>query len=424
VSVYILNVYFGKDHAAELEHDPATSDFALRYTPSWRNNKRGFALAPGLPLDGPIASSSVRRFLENLLPEGRALDVASVHWNIQKTNVFGLIRQLGSETAGALTFVPFDEGTAGRAEPAAREISRDEMQARIAQRNEVPFSVWDGKVRMSVAGHQDKLLVQKSGEHLFLVDGTLGSTHILKPEPLNANLKYMVANEHFCMRLAQEVGLRAYKTRTVAADVEILRMPEPVLCVRRFDREEVPGEFVQVSGVGSLPRVRRIHIIDGCQALDVPPTMKYERNIGNAPDVRHIRDGVSLPRLFSAKGQLAQPAAGVRLLSYWTVMTLLIGNSDAHGKNISFLVGPGGLSVAPLYDLVSVTQYDATQIEHELAMALPTSSSWKNSVVRLGRPLRALWHRSEVFRERVAVAVRIRCAGRSGPRHRSCLHGR
>lgn len=301
-----------------------------------------------------------------------------MYWNIQKSNVFGLIRQLGRETAGALTFVPAGEGGSSEAGPAARPISHEELQERIAQRHQIPFSVWDGKVRMSVAGFQDKLLVQKHGDRLLLVDGPLASTHILKPQPLNTRLTHMVANEHFCMRLAQAVGLRAYKTASLVAEVEILRVPDPVLCIRRFDREASMDDPIQVPGAGALPRVRRVHIIDGCQALDVPPSLKYERNIGNGPDVRHIRDGVSLGRLFPVAGLLQQPALGVRLLSFWTVMTLLLGNSDAHGKNISFMTGPTGMRVAPLYDLVSVVAYDASQIEHDLAMAFGDAFDLRN----------------------------------------------
>ena len=53
----------------------------------------------------------------------------------------------------------------------------------------------------------------------------------------------------------------------------------------------------------------------------------------------------------------------------WVVTTLLTGNSDAHGKNLSFYVSRAGLRVAELYDLVSVMQYDPQKLEHELAMA-------------------------------------------------------
>jgi serine/threonine-protein kinase HipA len=41
-----------------------------------------------------------------------------------------------------------------------------------------------------------------------------------------------------------------------------------------------------------------------------------------------------------------------RALLRWTIFQLLIGNSDAHGKNLSFFVDHGGLRMAPAYDLV------------------------------------------------------------------------
>lgn len=46
---------------------------------------------------------------------------------------------------------------------------------------------------------------------------------------------------------------------------------------------------------------------------------------------------------------------------------LLLGNSDSHGKNISFFVERTGLTPTPFYDLVSVVQYE--KFHHDLAMA-------------------------------------------------------
>ncbi len=52
----------------------------------------------------------------------------------------------------------------------------------------------------------------------------------------------------------------------------------------------------------------------------------------------------------------------------WALFQFLIGNSDAHGKNFSFFVRPGGLlEPTPWYDLVSVLQYNG--FDTELAMA-------------------------------------------------------
>lgn len=352
---YTLHLFDAQTFVGTLTFDTASDAFSLDYDPEWVTSQHGYALSPHLPLAGVATSGAIRRFIENLLPEGRALDVASVYANITKNNIFGLIRHLGRETAGALSFLPIGQTTQALA-PQRREVTREELQQRIDTRNQVPFSVWDGKVRMSVAGFQDKLLVLLDGEKMFLADGALASTHILKPEPLNSAMPFMVANEHFCMKLASRISQRRYGQDHAAA-VHILRVPSPVLVIQRFDRQKVADG------------VKRIHAIDACQALDMPVSAKYERNFGNGQDVRHIRDGVSFARLMSTRQHLMQPAVGMQRLVLWAVTTLLLGNSDAHGKNISFYVRKAGLSVAALYDLVSVVQYDAQMYEHDLAMA-------------------------------------------------------
>lgn len=358
MSDYTLNIFVGSNHVAELAWDPASDTFALEYSQQWQ--KTGFALSPHLPLTGPIAPVAIRRFLENLLPEGEALDTVSQYTNIAKSNVLGLIRQLGKETAGALTFLPSGI-TPQTLQPQVRELPDAELQARIDDRANQPFSVWDGRVRMSLAGFQDKLLVLRSGDKTYLADGALTSTHLLKPEPRRAALPHMVANEHFCMAWAGALSQRRYGVNHVAA-VELLRVPSPMLCVRRFDREVISTDVAH-------PVVRRIHIIDACQAANLPVSYKYERNIGHGQDVAHIRDGMSFEKVFGLRDQCVVPAQGMQRLIFWAATTLLLGNSDAHGKNISFYVEHGGLRVAELYDLVSVLQYDPDRLEHSLAMA-------------------------------------------------------
>ncbi len=130
--------------------------------------------------------------------------------------------------------------------------------------------------------------------------------------------------------------------------------------LRRFDRD--------VENEGGSPRVHRRHIIDACQVCDLPVTYKYERNLGSAPAVRNIRDGMSFERLFSCADLSANKAAARLAILRWALFQFLIGNSDAHGKNFSFFVRPGGLlEPTPWYDLVSVLQYD--DFDTELAMA-------------------------------------------------------
>lgn len=360
---HALNVWADEARVATIEHEGRDDGWGLSYAELWVADAQSYPLSPALPLARPAAdyaSASIKRFIEHLLPEGRALDVAVAYNGLAKTNVFGLIWALGAETAGALRFTGEGANPAlAAAEPVLREVPLQELDRRIAEREHVPLTVWDGKLRMSVAGLQDKLLVYLDrplldGGRVFLVDGQrLASTHILKPDTGNPQTPHLAVNEHFCMSLARRMGLPA-------ADVSLLRTPRPVLVVRRFDRE--------VHGFDGEPSVHRRHIIDAAQACDLPVAYKYERNLGSAEAVRHIRDGVSFERLFGCAELTANKAAAKLALLRWALFQFLIGNSDAHGKNFSFFVRPGGLlEPTPWYDLVSVLQYEG--FDTELAMA-------------------------------------------------------
>lgn len=346
MTVHPLNVFDASARVGTVEYESLDDSFSFHYDQGWVQAKGAYSISPHIPRVGPDASSgTVRRFLENLLPEGRALDIVATTLQVTRNNLYGLLRQLGQETTGALSFLvasPQERATT------RREITRSELEQRINERDEIPFAVWDGRVRMSIAGYQDKLSVYMDDGRMYLVEGELASTHILKPEPADNRLPMLVANEHYCMSLGKRLGLPV-------APVSILRVPQPVLLVERFDRV-LEGE-----------RVRRLHVVDGCQALNFPVAYKYERNFGSGRDVRNIRDGVSFERLFSVVEHAAEKAVTSMGLLRWALFQFLIGNSDAHGKNISFFCRPAGLSLAPCYDLVSVVQYAA--LDHELAMA-------------------------------------------------------
>lgn len=350
---YLLNVHAGEARVGTLGYDPAGDAFRFDYDRAWLASPGRYPLSPHLPLERRADPQVVRRFLENLLPEGEALAVAATDARVARNNVFGLLRHLGHETAGALSFWRAGQEPAGQ-EPLRRLLPSEELQARIDDRANEPFNRWDGKVRMSIAGHQDKLLVAFEEGALFLVDGALSSTHILKPEPARGAAPFMVANEHYCMQLANRISMRRWKA-PCASPVDILRLPAPVLSVQRFDRRKAKD------------RVERVHVIDGCQALDLSVSAKYERNVGDHPDVRNIRDGASFEKLGTLRPSFIEPALGMQRLLLWAVTTLLFGNSDAHGKNISFFVARTGLTPTPLYDLVSVVRYE--KFHHDLAMA-------------------------------------------------------
>ncbi|UQO37894.1 HipA domain-containing protein [Burkholderia cepacia] len=359
--VHRLRISTNGSPVGQVTYDARRDDYGFSYDPAWQARADAFALSPCIPLDGgPLPAGAVQRFIGNLLPEGRALEVAAAMYRISKDNVFGLIRMLGKEPVGALSFFPDDDADAPAPEAlesVRRVISAEELTDRIRKRDAIPFPVWDDQVRLSIAGHQDKLQILVEGEQFALVEGALSSTHILKPESQNPHAPFMVANEHFCMTLAAQMGLPV-------AHVEIRRIPEPILLIERFDRivTTEPDDPQRVRAV------RRLHIIDGCQALDLPATLKYERNLGNNADVRNIREGVSFEKLFSLTPSFENPLVARSAMLRWALLQLLIGNSDAHGKNISFFVSSGGLDPAPLYDLVCVNVYGDAYVQ-DMAMA-------------------------------------------------------
>lgn len=361
---HALNLWADGHKVATLGYEALNDRWLLDYDADWVAAPGAFPLSPALPFhpsaDG-YAVGAVKRFVENLLPEGRALDIAATTYRVSKSNIYALISALGTETTGAFRFWPSDEVPPVIAAKPPREVTREELDQRIAERDQIPLAVWDGKVRMSIAGVQDKLMVYLDrplgdGGRLFLVEPPLASTHILKPDPARQVTPHLVVNEHFCMSLARRMKLPV-------AEVGIYRTPRPILVVRRFDRVVVQGAGQGANG----PTVQRLHIIDACQASDLPESYKYERNLGSGEHVRNIREGVSFGMLFERVEQTVNKAVARMTLLRWALFQFLIGNCDAHGKNFSFFVRREGLDPAPWYDLVSVVQYAG--IDHELAMA-------------------------------------------------------
>lgn len=154
------------------------------------------------------------------------------------------------------------------------------------------------------------------------------------------------------MALAQAIGIRTAPTR-------LLHLPEPVLAIERFDRRREAN------------RVARLPCIDGCQALGLPVSLKYERPYGDAEHVREIRDGASPPALFALlNAHAAVPATERVALLRWVALQALIGNVDGHAKNLSFFVSCEGLRLAPAYDLVCGLIYEQQVVQDTLAMAI------------------------------------------------------
>jgi serine/threonine-protein kinase HipA len=198
-------------------------------------------------------------------------------------------------------------------------------------------------VRLSLGGIQHKLVLAGSPMRGFSqpIEGA-PSTCLLKPE--FGQYPGLVANEAFCMKVAQSAGLRA-------ASVGILDVGSVhCLYVERFDREVDRGGNV----------IRRIHQEDMCQALGISPVAKYEDNGG--PSVAGV-----IRLLRTLRG--AYMARDINDFIHAVLVNFLLGNSDAHGKNFALLYERAmGVRLAPVYDVVSTAVYP--DVTDRMAMAI------------------------------------------------------
>lgn len=351
LDAYSLNIKFAASVIGELSLNKQTGLPKLEYNNNWQQN--GFAISPNLTLDNNHDNSIAYNFFDNALPEGQARLLLAERVGVSEKNVFSQIREIGGDLSGAATFTTnsIEKNANAVDAPAFRLLTKDELESRLDTKEEIGLLTWDDKPRLSVAGVQDKInvFINENGEIGF-GDGSLCSTHLLKFE--KKSCLNLVLNEYFCMKLSAAVGLPT-------TEVDFIRFGKhPALIVHRFDRKYVSEK----------KQVYRRHVIDGCQALNLPRDFKYERNLGDNRDVQHIRDGASLPKLFEFSKSMSSPAESAQWLINWQLFNLIISNYDSHGKNVSLFWGKDNSSFTPAYDLVNIAMF--SQFKHVLAMAM------------------------------------------------------
>lgn len=320
-----LTVWINSQPVADLQD--VDSFWQLTYRAEWLVDHKAYALGPHLPLQAePILDTGtvrpVQTFFDNLLPEEGQRILLADDARVSSADSFGLLAYYGAESAGSLTLLP--AGQALPAEGGVQPLPFEQLSSRIRSMPRIPL-VHAAPKKMSLAGAQHKLALIWDGKQLWEPKGTIPSTHILKPNHDGGSFPHSVANEYFIMRLATKLGLN------VPAVVR-LYVPEPVYLVERFDREERDGQC------------QRRHVIDACQMLGIASGFKY--SAGSIQTYRQLAT------------QTRPPMVTSRALFQWLLFNVLVGNTDAHLKNISCLVTKDGISLAPHYDLLSTAVYE------------------------------------------------------------------
>ncbi len=274
-------------------------------------------------------------FFEGLLPEGEARRMIAYDFHVAD-EACALLGVLGRDCAGALIVLPDDEAPqpGGVPEP----ISELEVGRRLRDLPIRPLGV-DDRVRASLAGMQEKLLLTRLGRGFGLPVNGAPSTHILKPASRDVRFPDLIVNEAFCLRLGRHLGLEVATVEIGAFD------GVPVLIIERYDRTAPDPEGT----------ISRVHQEDFCQALGIDGsyTRKYES--GGGPSLRQCA---------TLLGRWSREIDALERLLDAVTLTVLVGNADGHGKNLSLLHSrEGAIRLAPIYDVFSSLWYPEHSVD-------------------------------------------------------------
>jgi len=336
---HILDVWYGETRAGALSQDDGGA-LGFAYYPGYLAQKDARAISVSMKLrEQGYADRIVRPFFSGLLPDEGARQRLAGALGISSGNAFGLLEVIGGECAGALSLYKAGEAPLPSGEDGVETLSTERLEEIIGKLRDRPLLGGEEGVRLSLAGAQDKLAVCVEGETIGLAKGGRPTTHILKP--FIQALDGTVENELFCLRLAERLSLPVPK-------VEMRRAGKvPFLLVERYDRH-----------LNKDGTITRLHQEDFCQALSVPPELKYEEEGGPGTTAAlRLIDQVT-----------ARPAADRLGFIRMLVFHYLVGNADAHGKNYALLYKEHVPDLAPLYDVVCTAAYP--RLAKKLAMAI------------------------------------------------------
>jgi serine/threonine-protein kinase HipA len=371
-----LNVWLDDRHIATLD---AKNPWDLRCRYERDVVASGIANRPLLSCSLPVVRETAvaNSWVRGLLPEGNHLLALAARARVPTNYYADLLARFGRDVSGAFTI------STGPPEPlkwAVEPYTDDQLVEELRLVLDAPgFAVRDDS-ELSIAGLQNKLLVTA------LPGGRWGrpcngqpSSHIMKLADGRDN--GLLAAEHACMQLAYAAKLTSVQTSLEQFDgIE-------VLIVQRYDR--VIDQHNQ--------SIKRIHQEDSCQALGVDIDSnqgrgKYERFGGPSfAGVAGILDRYG--NSFTDHAQLLRTA----------VFTAVIGNADAHGKDVSLLVDTetGEVVLAPLYDTVPTALWPRLRATYAMSVngkfGVPSRHDFISEATR--------WGMSALAAERVVGAT-------------------
>ena len=306
----------------------------FEYHDAWMQSEEKRPISLSMPLGQKVYSGDgVESFFDNLLPDSQPIrNRIQARFGARSNRCFDLLWHVGRDCAGALQLLPDDADEMDVRRIDAVPLTDSQIATLLRNYSTMPLGMNDDEFRISIAGAQEKTALLKMNERWFRPMGVTPTSHIFKL-PIGRiahsglDLSGSVENEWLCNLI-----LKAYGIPT--ADAEIMSFEDvKVLSVTRFDRRWSTDR----SWLIRLPQE------DMCQALSIPPALKYESD-----------GGPGMERIMTLLLGSANALSDRHLFLKAQVLFWLLGAIDGHAKNFSIFLMPGGdYTLAPVYDVMS-----------------------------------------------------------------------
>jgi serine/threonine-protein kinase HipA len=341
------------------------------YFEEWLSWDLGRPLSLSLPLTQEThAGEVVENYFDNLLPDSHPIrNRIQARFAARSNRCFDLLWHVGRDCVGALQLFPEDADTLDVQRVESVPLSESEIADTLRNYQTMPLGMGrESDFRISIAGAQEKTALLFLDNKWCRPLGVTPTSHIFKL-PIGRivhsgmDLSDSVENEWLCHLVLKAYGLPV-------ANAEIMSFDGvKVLVVERFDRRWAEDG----SWLIRLPQE------DMCQALGVPPALKYESDGG--PGSERIMNLL----LGSAEGLRDR-----RMFMTLQVLFWLLAAIDGHAKNFSIFLLPGGsYRLTPAYDVMSAYPLVAKrQLERQnlkMAMAVRGNTShyqWMRTMYR------------------------------------------
>lgn len=350
----------------------ASGKLEMTYAEEWLRSEARRPLSLSLPLSSQKHSGEVvENFFDNLLPDSQPIrNRIQARFGARTNRSFDLLWHIGRDCVGALLLFP-DDAPLDIRRVDTEPLTEAQIAATLRNYRTMPLGMGaDTEFRISIAGAQEKtaLLRQDGGWHRPL--GATPTTHIFKLpigriEYSNMDLSDSVENEWLCHLILKAFGIPVANAEIATFDTV------KALVVERFDRRWAEDR----SWIIRLPQE------DMCQALGVPPALKYESDGG--PGIERIME-----LLFGSSEGLADR----RTFMATQVIFWLLGAIDGHAKNYSiFLLPGGGFRLTPAYDILSAYPLIAKRQLDRANLRMAMAVRGKNRHYDWGRILYRHW---------------------------------